>query len=138
MTQGPSVTVRQVGPSTGEGQARGHTLLVDRPEEKGGLDRGPMGGELILVGLGGCFMSNILAAVVERSASVSDVQLKVSAVAEGSPLRMTSFGIEVSARCDDPELLEKLATIAARGCIAVNTMRQGSPVTVSVSSGGSA
>ena len=138
MSQGPSVTVRQVGASTGEGKVRGHTLLVDRPAEKGGLDRGPMGGEMILVGLGGCFMSNILAAVRKRNAPVSDVQLMVSAVVEGSPVQMTSFDIEVSAQCDDLELLKKLATIAERGCIAVNTLSRGSPVAVSVSSGGSA
>ncbi len=138
MSQGPSVTVRQVGLSTGEGEVRGHTLLVDRPEAQGGADRGPMGGELILVGLGGCFMSNLLAAVRARNAAVSDVQLKVSAVAEGSPLRMTSFGIEVSAECADLELLDKLAKIAARSCIAVNTLNPGSPVAVKVSSVGSA
>lgn len=138
MSQGPSVTVRQVGPSTGEGLVRGHSLLVDRPDAKGGADRGPMGGELVLIGLGGCFMSNLLAAVRARQAPVSDVELTVSSVAEGSPPRMTSFEIGVSAQCEDLELLRRLATIAERGCIAVNTLKQGCSVSLVVSSAGSA
>ena len=36
---------------------------MDRPGPKGGQDKGPMGGEALLMGLGGCFMSNLLAAV---------------------------------------------------------------------------
>ena len=57
------VTVRQVQATpTSEGQVREHRVLVDRPAAKGGHDRGPMGGELLLVALGGCFMSNLIAA----------------------------------------------------------------------------
>ena len=35
---------------TSEGRVREHRVLVDRPAAKGGHDRGPMGGELLLVG----------------------------------------------------------------------------------------
>ncbi|QZY57792.1 MULTISPECIES: hypothetical protein [Thermus] len=38
------VELSQVGPSTSEGVVRGkHRVLVDRPVEKGGEDRGPWG-----------------------------------------------------------------------------------------------
>ncbi|WP_197735262.1 hypothetical protein [Thermus thermophilus] len=38
------VELSQVGPSTSEGAVRGkHRVLVDRPVEKGGEDRGPWG-----------------------------------------------------------------------------------------------
>ena len=56
------VEVNQLSRSTAEGQARTHRVLVDRPLEKGGEDQGMMGGEYLLVALGGCFMSNLLAA----------------------------------------------------------------------------
>ena len=47
------VAVRQVEASpTSEGRIRDHRVLVDRPAAKGGHDRGPMGGELLLVALG--------------------------------------------------------------------------------------
>ncbi len=132
MSAGPSVTVRQVGPSTGEGFVRGHSQFIDRPESKGGADRGPMGGELILLGLGGCFMSNLLAAIREREAPVSNVELIVSARSEGTPARMTHFDIRISAQHNDPTLMRKLATIAERGCIASNTLKQGGSISVIV------
>lgn len=49
------VRIDQTGPATSTAQVRGHHVAVDRPLERGGDDQGPMGGELILVGLGGCF-----------------------------------------------------------------------------------
>ena len=130
MADGPRVVVRQVGPSTGQGFVRGHSLLVDRPESKGGEDRGPMGGELLLLGLGGCFMSNFLAEVRERDAPIRDVEVTVSARAEGTPPRMTAFEIQVAATHDDQDLFQKIATIAERGCIASNTLKQGGAITV--------
>jgi putative redox protein len=44
-----SVEIEQVGPSTGQATARTHSVFVDRPAEKDGSDRGPMGGEYLLV-----------------------------------------------------------------------------------------
>ena len=91
-----------------------------------------MGGELILLGLGGCFMSNLLAAIREREAPVSDLELTVSAGLEGTPVRFASFEIKVSAVHEDSALMQKLVTIAERGCIAANTLKQGSPISVIV------
>ncbi len=91
-----------------------------------------MGGELILLGLGGCFMSNLLAAIRERQAPISDVQLTVSAQSEGAPPRMTGFVIRISAEYDDQATLDKIVTIAERGCIASNTLKQGSSISVIV------
>ena len=132
MSDGPRVVVRQVGPSTGQGFVRDHSVLVDRPESKGGADQGPMGGELLLLGLGGCFMSNFLAAVRARGASIQDVTVTVSAHVEGTPPRMSGFEICVSASHEDDDLVRKIATIAERGCIASNTLKQGSSISVAV------
>jgi ferredoxin len=55
--------VVQVSETAAEGIARNHKVFIDRPEAKGGSDKGAMGGELFLVALGGCFMSNLLAAI---------------------------------------------------------------------------
>lgn len=132
MGDGPRVTVKQVGASTGEGTARGHTVLIDRPTSAGGADRGPMGGELILLGLGGCFLSNLLAAARERDAGVSGIEVEVRARSEGAPPRFEEFHMRVRGEYDDRTVMEKLVTIAERGCIATNTLRQGASVTVSL------
>jgi putative redox protein len=51
--------LRQVSESTSEASLRDHDLLIDRPKDKGGADRGPLGGELFLASIGGCFMSDV-------------------------------------------------------------------------------
>ena len=108
-----------------------HHVQIDRPVAKGGTDTGPMGGELFLASVGGCFMSNLLAAVRAREATVTNAQTLVIGTLEGTPPRFTAIAIAVSAGCDDPDLLDKLIEIAARGCIMVNTLRGlGMPVTV--------
>jgi putative redox protein len=45
------VNLRQVSPSVSKGMAREHKTPIDRPEPKGGENRGSMGGELMLMGL---------------------------------------------------------------------------------------
>ena len=65
-----TVEVDQVGPSTSKGTARSHTVVIDRPAEKGGEDKGLLGGELLLLSLGGCFMSTLLATIKTREANV--------------------------------------------------------------------
>jgi putative redox protein len=124
------VQVNQAGPATSEAAIRTHRVLVDRPVAKGGDDRGPMGGELLLAALGGCFMSNLLAAIRAREAAVSNVRATVAGTLAESPSRFEAIEMRVAADCDDRELLEKLVTIAERSCIVANTLHRA--VTLSV------
>ena len=68
-------------------------------------------------------MSNLLAAIKAREAQAANARISVTAALEGTPPRFTSVTLEVSADCDDGELLSKLVEIAERGCIMVNTLR---------------
>jgi putative redox protein len=117
------VHLRQISASASEASAGGHKIIVDRPEEKGGTDAGPMGGQLFLAAVGGCFMSNLLAAIRARDAAVSGVETEVTAAVAGAPPRFTGLELSVSAESADREQLEKLVEIAARGCIMINTLR---------------
>ncbi len=121
----PNITVQleQVGPTTSESAIREHRVLVDRPAAKGGDDRGPMGGELFLASIGGCFLSNMLAAIRAREAAVSNVRVEVVGRLEGEPLHYEEITVTASADHDDPEQFQKLVTISERGCIMVNTLR---------------
>jgi len=119
------VDVRQVGPSTSEGRARDHVVLIDRPESKGGADRGPLGGELLLLSLGGCFMSTLLAAIRAREAPVSNVRISVQGVVEPSPDRFSEMVLTVQADHQDDELMRKLISIAENGCLVTSTLKQG-------------
>ncbi len=118
-----AIRIRQTSARTSEASIRKHRVLIDRPEPKGGADEGPMGGELFLAAIGGCFMSNLLAAIRAREASVSDAQVEVIGALADAPARFTSVELHVSANYQDAELFEKLVGIADRGCIMMNTLR---------------
>jgi len=84
---------------------------------------GPMGGELFLSGVGGCFMSNLLAAIRAREAGISGVRTEVTGTLADSPARFTEIELLVTAECRDADLLEKLVEIADRACVMMNTLR---------------
>jgi putative redox protein len=126
------VRVEQTGPTSGEGAARTHRVPIDRPIEKGGSDRGPFGGELMLLGLGGCFLSTLLAAVAARSAEVSDVKVAVAGTIGGVPERFEAIDMRVTATYPDGELMKKVVAIAERSCIVTNTLRHALVITVSL------
>jgi putative redox protein len=123
MTNQMKIQLRQVSTSTSEATLRTHQVLIDRPAEKGGADMGPMGGELFLAGVGGCFMSNLLAAIKARQAEISDVRIEAIGALADSPTRFSAIELHVTAESLDRELLERIVEIADRGCIMMNTLR---------------
>lgn len=118
-----SVVVEQISSTASRGNARGHELVMDRPEAKGGTNAGMMGGEALLNGLGGCFMSNLLAAAKARNIEIKNARAAIEGDMADAPSRFTAIRMTVSAQCNPPEELGKLVTIAERGCIAANTLR---------------
>jgi putative redox protein len=117
------IQLRQISASTSEATLGRHQVLIDRPTAKGGADAGPMGGELFLAAVGGCFMSNLLAAIRAREAEISDVRVEVVGSLADSPARFAGVELRVAAESRDRELLERLVEIADRGCIMMNTLR---------------
>jgi putative redox protein len=123
------IELRQISVSASETTIGKHKVTIDRPVSKGGSDAGPMGGELFLASVGGCFLSNLLAAVRTREADLFDIRVDVEATPEGTPPRFTALEIRVAAAGADQDQLPHLIEIADRGCIMMNTLRE----TVSVS-----
>ena len=115
---------------TSEGRVREHRVLVDRPAAKGGHDRGPMGGELLLVALGGCFMSNLVAAAAARNVAAEGLEVTIRGTLAAAPPRFEAIDLEVRAARLAPEVLDKLVTIAERGCIVHNTLGPALKLTV--------
>lgn len=126
----------QIGPSTSQATARSHSVLIDRPADKGGHDRGPLGGELLLASLGGCFMSTLLAAIRTREAAVSDVRVSVTGTIGGVPERFEAMALQVSASYSDADEMRKLITVAERGCLVTNTLKDAVRVTIELSGSG--
>ena len=124
------VIVDQLDHSASQGQARDHSLIMDRPEAKGGQNKGPMGGEALLLGLGGCFMSNLLAAAKARDIEISNANTKIAAELADTPARYTDIHMKITAQCEPSGELKKLVTIAERGCIAANTLGKAVNLTI--------
>jgi putative redox protein len=117
------IQLRQISASTSEATMGRHQVLIDRPTAKGGTDAGPMGGELFLAAVGGCFMSNLLAAIRGREADIFNVRVEVVGSLAESPARFAGVELRVTAESRDRGLLERLVEIADRGCIMMNTLR---------------
>lgn len=117
------VHVRQQSATTSEGEARGHKVLIDRPFAKEGTDLGMMGGEMLLVALGGCFISNLLAAIRARQADISNIDIEITGTLTDNPTRYTAIQLNIMAQYNDPELMDKLVTMSERACIVANSIR---------------
>ena len=127
-----TIQIRQISASASEATIGRHRVPIDRPASKGGSDSGPMGGELFLASIGGCFMSNLLAAIKARDSKISDVRTEVTATLADSPARFVGVELCVIAESDNRDQLEKLVEIAERGCIMVNTLRETLDLTVRI------
>lgn len=127
-----TAVVSQISPSTSQARVRQHAVLCDRPVEKGGEDRGPMGGELLLMGLGGCFMSNLLAAAKARDVPAANLSVEVIGRLADAPSRFLEIEMRVSGHIQDRDVMTKLVTIAERGCIVANTLRNALKLTINL------
>ena len=126
------VHLHQISPFTSEAGIRGQRVLVDRPVAKGGSDAGPMGGELFLSAIGGCFMSTLLAAMRAREAAIDDIHTEVTGTIDDTPPRFVAVELLVTSAGADSETLERLVEIAGRGCIMMNTLRNTLQLTVRI------
>ncbi|NND15161.1 MAG: OsmC family protein [Eudoraea sp.] len=102
-------------------------VRVDRPVEKGGNGEGLMGGQYMLVGIGGCYCSTLLAAAQSRDIQISGLSVSVKAtISEDLPKRFKDIVLEVSSTsCSKEHEFNKLLKIAEKGCISVNTIKSG-------------
>ncbi|MBP7960555.1 MAG: OsmC family protein [Caldilineaceae bacterium] len=130
MTNTIVVRMAQVSPTTTEGMIRDHKVVVDRTLAKEGTDLGPMGGELLLAAVGGCFMSTLLAAVRGRAAAVTEIVTTVTGTMGSNPSRFTAIDLSVSGVYADREMMEKLIVIAERGCLVANSIKDGLALSV--------
>ena len=130
----PTITVKlnQVDDATTAAQIRNHAVDIDRPEAKGGRDKGAMGGELLLASLGGCFNSNLLAAVRARDLDIDDIAIEVSGELAEAPARFAAIDMVVTSAFADRAEFEKLVLMCERACIVANTLKGSVDLTVSV------
>ena len=57
-----TISLTQKGDTATEGKIGKHSVIIDRPLDKGGNDLGPMGGQYLIASIAGCFSSTFFAA----------------------------------------------------------------------------
>jgi len=84
-----------------------------------------MGGELLLLALGGCYVSTFLAALraEDPQADASDVRFQVDGTLVSAPTRFSEITVQVSAPTALQDLISKPLLKAERGCIVHNSIR---------------
>jgi putative redox protein len=120
------------GSTAARARIREHEWVTDRPAEKGGGNQGPMGGELFVASLGGCFMSNLIAAFQGRELEAEGLSVTVKGTLDGTPPRFQKMAMEVNGKGVDRDQMQKMVVIAERGCIVANTLKQFMDVEISV------
>jgi putative redox protein len=91
-----------------------------------------MGGELFVASLGGCFMSNLIAAFQGRGIEAQNLSVTVSGQLDGTPPCFQKMAMTVKGNGIDRDQMEKMVLIAERGCIVANTLKQFIQVKVSI------
>jgi uncharacterized OsmC-like protein len=124
-----SVTVQldQKGDTSSTLSFGAYQIIIDRPPGKGGRGEGPMGGQVLLMSVAGCFSSTLYAAAQARVMKIEGLKICVTGyISDDQPKRFEALNLEVVAgSCGDQREFSKLLKIAERGCIAVNTVKNG-------------
>ncbi len=104
-----------------------YSVIVDRPIENGGGGQGIIGGKYLLIGIGGCFCSTLLAAAQSRNIRIDELTVEVTAnLSAEAPLRFTDIQITVDyLQNADYQHIKKLIAIDEKGCTVINTIKTG-------------
>jgi organic hydroperoxide reductase OsmC/OhrA len=123
------------GTEAAMGWAGSHTIVADRPEGKaGGMGLGFNGAELLALALGGCFCNDLRYVAHRRDIPILSIDVDVSLTLEGDPPLATSVGMKVICVVGDGFDAAALIDEANASCMVSNSISQGIPVSISISS----
>ena len=78
-----SAVIKQINGITFAGKAdSGHWVMMDGPEAFGGSNAGTRPKELLLIGLGGCTASDVIAILQKKRVKFDDFEINISAEEE--------------------------------------------------------
>jgi putative redox protein len=126
-----TLEVKRTGATATCTQIRGHSLVLDRPEARGGTDAGPMAGEAFLASIGGCFLNTLIVAAQARNLPLDDAVCTVTGTFLENPRRFGTIDITVECAACPSADLEHLVALAERGCMVLNTLRGNLQLSVS-------
>jgi LmbE family N-acetylglucosaminyl deacetylase/uncharacterized OsmC-like protein len=115
-----------------EVRVRGHTLLVDQPEQGGGEDTGPAPVEVFVAGLASCVASHVRRYLSRHRLPTRGLVVAARYTLGGGPSRVTDIELEIEVPDGVPPARIKGLQRVASHCTARNTLVHPPPVAVTV------
>lgn len=127
---------------TFEAKTRNFTLLIDEPQNLGGMDKGPNPVEYLLFALGGCL--GIVIQVVAKEMNININSLKINLKGDLNPLRFMGkdfseragykrIKVEVDIKSDSPrEKIEELLKKVEERCPISDNIKNVTPVEITL------
>ncbi len=91
------LTIRYLGGKKFDAEARGHHVVSDQPLDDDGTDQGMTPPELFLSSLGSCAAYYAAEYLTVRQLSTDGLEVHVSALKEGKPVRIARIHLDVTA-----------------------------------------
>jgi len=104
-----------------------HTLVSDQRAEYGGVDAGPMPGELFLWAVASCFGMAVVHVARKMRLEVPDLALEVGGEKDPEGFRFQAVRVEVRARCPQ-DRLERAVELARKYCFVTKSLDPSIPV----------
>ncbi len=124
MEQHIEIVLNQYSATVMQLEDENYNILIDRPKNKGSSGQGLMGGQHLLVGIGGCFCSTLFASAQSRGVRIYGLRTEVIATVGNAPKKIKNISLNISySYCSQPEEFTKLIKIAENGCISINTLK---------------
>jgi len=118
------VTVEHLGAVQFEIHARGHVVVSDQPEQRGGYDEGMTPPELLLASLGSCAGYYAAQYLRKSGLATEGTRVKVSAEKAKEPARMENFEIDVEVPVELSPQHAAGVEDAVHHCLVHNTLQR--------------
>lgn len=122
------IVVTHEGGAEFAAQIRGHRLILDQPEGKGGNDAGPMPVELLGAALGSCVALYAQRYCETRSLPYQGLRVEVQQEGAKNPSRVGVFQVTVRLARELPEPHMERLLRAAASCPVHHTLEHGAEV----------
>ncbi|WP_254529942.1 OsmC family protein [Natrinema gelatinilyticum] len=127
---GRSVAATNAEGMRGSIEAGSFRWTFDEPESSGGTETGPTPVDVFLGGLAACLSLSTRYQATKRDASVDEIRVDVDAAPERGSVERIEAMIRIDADEDD-ETVERIVTLAERGCHVSQLLRDDLAMTLS-------
>ena len=128
----PAVSIRHTGSGKLLGEARQHSIMIDRLPEVGGEGLGLIPTELLMMSLGSCMSFNMLHYAERNGMPVTKLEIELSDEITEAPTRISRVvaKVRISGELTEEQLDRLLRTV--KGCKIHNTLTHMPAIEISI------